>query len=177
MSDTQVRKYTFDSPPRSVGWSVTDATNTNAPANSVTTYGVGSGLVAVLAVSASPIILAMQPLFAPPAHQGDAWSQPDNTGVAKGVTDCYVTVFADGVDVGISCGLTASMVGGAYAPSLAAKGTVDSNGIYTANGGECWKVLAGTKERMLTTQLDLFMGIVGSGAGFVRIYQSSPHGA
>ena len=177
MSDAQVRKFQFVSPPRSGGWFVTDATNTNGPANSVTTYGVGSGLVAVLAVSSTPIILAMQPLFAPPAHQGDAWAQPDSTGVAKGVTDCYVTVHADGVDVGITFGLNASMVGGAYAPNLAAKGAVDGNGLYTANGGECWKVLAGTKERMLTTQLDLFMGIVGSGAGIVRIYQSSPHGA
>ena len=175
MTAPQVRKYQFDSPPRSVGWAVTDPTNTNPPANSTTTYAVGSGLVAVIAVSTTPIGLAMRPLYAPPANQADAWSQADSDGVGKGVVDCYVSIFAEGVDIGVTFGQTAAQVSVSYAPNLAAVGSV-SNGLYTPNGGECWRIPAGMQKRWLTQQLDLFMGIVGSGAGIVRIYQSSPHG-
>ena len=97
---------------------------------------------------------------------------------AGGVVGQFITIEADGADVGIVFGKAIADVTGGNAPSLTAVGTVDASGIYTDAAGICFRIPSG-QNISVRPQLktDLFLGFVGSAAGFLRIFQSSPPGS
>jgi hypothetical protein len=165
-----IRKYQYISAPRTQGLSITTSSGTS--------YGVGSGLVAVLNVTMAPQMVALQLLFAPPANAADAMAAPDASGLPPGCLGSYLSLEADGVDVGVVFGPTAASVQGSNSPSLAAAGTVNSLGVYKANGAECWRLygsVSPTRGFLLAPLVDAYMGFVGSAnSGFLRFYQSCP---
>jgi hypothetical protein len=148
------------------------------PPRAFVSGGGGQGQVAVLAVSATPIAIDLTRGFNP--------VYPPTTGlgsVAQGAkplitTRNYLTISADtGADVGVIFGPSVAAVSGGNAPVLATTGSLVSN-VYTGVAGTCWRIPAGTSQRFLCAQgVDNAVGIVGSGAGVVRIYQSSPDDA
>lgn len=84
-----------------------------------------------------------------------------------GAQQRYVTIFADGADLGVIFGATLASISGGNVPALATLGT-NVPGVCgrIPNGQErSYYVAAGT---------DVFVGIVGSAAGFARITPSSP---
>lgn len=171
MSDLQKNKFQYVSAPRSQGELVQN------PSPGVTTFGTGQGLVAVLPGSASPQVLSLVTLFSAPMSATNAWAQGQlPTGEPLGLNDAYVTFYADGVDFGMITGETFAIVSGSNAPSLAASGTLDGFGNYTAAGNECWRLPAGQMLRILLAPgIDKYLGFVAASAtGFLRIYQSSP---
>lgn len=88
----------------------------------------------------------------------------------------YLTIVSD-VDIGVVFGPTTASVTGGNAPVLATVGTL-SSGVYTGAAGTCFLVPAKTPQRFLPAPgVDNFLGVVGSGAGTCRIYQSSPDDA
>ncbi len=110
----------------------------------------------------------------PPPY--DASNQVQGGNTAPGLTNNYVTIFADGVDLGVIVGLTAASVSGTTgAPVLATVGSLSGSGTYQGATGTCYRIKSNTKERFLMQPTtDLFMGIVASATGTARIYQSSP---
>jgi hypothetical protein len=84
-----------------------------------------------------------------------------------GIVGCYVDFFADGTDVGVVFGSTSASVTTTNAPVFA------TTGVNTA--GVCWRIPAGAKATWyLQAGVDLFVGFVGAGSGFLRIARSSP---
>ena len=172
MSETrQGSKNHFNSPPMSQGvWTMN-------PAPGVQTYGTGAGLVCVLPGSTSVQFMALSTLFTPPFASTNAWSQgQDPDGNLIGCQDSYVSVYADGVDLGIVWGENSAQVTGAYSPSLTGAGTLDVNGNYTAQGTECWRIPAGMVARyLLSPKVNKYLAFVCSASsGYFRMYQSSP---
>lgn len=95
----------------------------------------------------------------------------------KSPTRNYLTVSADGVDLGVIFGPTAASVTGGNVPVIATVGTLAA-GVYTGAAGTCFKIPNGTSVRFLPQPgVDLFLGIVASGNGTCRLYQSSPDDA
>jgi hypothetical protein len=109
--------------------------------------------------------------------------------LGPGVEQDYITIEADGQDLGIVFGPTLASVTGANVPSLTAYGSVDGNGIYTGVSGTCFRLFASNAIRVIPCngptpaasalkpnvyQGDQFMGLVMGATGTVRIYQSSP---
>ena len=149
---------------------------TKNPAPGVQTYGTGAGLVCVLAGSTTPQYLSLSTLFTPPFASTNAWSQgQDSDGNLIGCQDSYVTLFADGVDLGIVWAEDISQIT-TPAPSLTAAGTLDTNGYYTAQGMECWRIPAGMFARyLLSPKVNKYLSFVCSASsGYFRMYQSSP---
>jgi hypothetical protein len=134
------------------------------------------GHVAVLAVSGTQEVLDLSTL-GDPAYDG---SNANTAQIPGGAINQYITLYADGADVGIIFGAAKADVTGANKPVLATTGTVDGNGVYSPAAGTCFVVKSGTYLRIFARGLsqasrpDRFMGIVGSGAGKLRIYQSNP---
>lgn len=128
------------------------------------------GQVAVLAVSTTAIAVDLTQGFAQAAVNGTTGSDP------KTPTRNCLTIQAD-VDIGIVFGANVAAVSGANAPVIANNGTLTTN-TYTGAAGTCWVVKANTPFR-ITTQPgpDNALGIVATGVGKVRIYQSSPDNA
>ena len=91
-----------------------------------------------------------------------------NTANSKpGFQGKYITLFADGADVGVIFGQTLASVTGANAPVLATTG-VDVAGV-------CWRIANGGKESyLIAAGYDVFIGFVGSAGGVLRIAASSP---
>lgn len=95
----------------------------------------------------------------------------------KSPTRNCITVYADGADLGVIFGTSNASVTGGNVPVLATVGTL-SGGTYTGAAGTCWRIPAGQSARfVLQFGVDLFMGVVASGAGTCRLYQSSPDDA
>jgi hypothetical protein len=95
-----------------------------------------------------------------------------------GVINNYVTLFADGCDLGIILGPTVASVADGAAPVLATKGSIGASGVYQSATGVCYRIPSGTKERLLLQPgIDLFLGVVASATGTLRLYQSSPDNA
>ena len=131
-----------------------------------------AGQVVVFAISIAPAVLSLSALTF-----GQVYTATSATASQiNGVVGNYLTVLSDAADSGIVLGPTLASVTGANAPVLATVGTVDVNGIYAGAAGTCHRIFAGALGLRFLPQpgQDLFMGIVGSGAGTVRIYQSSP---
>jgi hypothetical protein len=92
-----------------------------------------------------------------------------------GITNNYVTIFADGCDLGIVVGPSVAAVS---APVLATVGSIGASGSYVQATGACWRIPSGTERRfLLQPGLDQFLGVVGSVTGTLRLYQSSPDNA
>lgn len=82
----------------------------------------------------------------------------------KGNVARWVDITADGVDIGIVSGPTAASVTGANAPVLATNG----NGA----AGTCARIFAGQTQPFYVLPDDRFLGLVGTGAGQIRIWPS-----
>lgn len=142
-----------------------------------------AGRAANIAVSATPGFIDLTTLGKPATYnaQQAAAAQPN------GALGSYLTITADAADVGVIFGTASADVSGGNAPVLATVGTVPA-GVYTPAAGECFVIKSGQTARFLLRPLpvggsgttapitDQFMGFVGSGAGFMRLYQSSPAG-
>lgn len=89
----------------------------------------------------------------------------------------YVTIECD-VDLGVIFSSTLAGVTGANVPAIATVGTVDASGNYTPAVKTTFVIYAKQPTRILLQQgLDVFMGFVASGAGTMRLYQSSADNA
>lgn len=131
--------------------------------------GSGPGSVAVLATSATAIVVSV-------ASIGTVTTPNINSAatMTSGPMGQYLTVFADTTDIGLSFGQTAVLAG---TPALATVGTLTGT-TYTPAAGTCYRIPAGQYGRyLLRPGLDLFVAIVSTGAGLVRMYQSSPNGS
>jgi hypothetical protein len=146
------RKSDFQSPPR--------AYQADGP----------EGQAAALAVSTSAIAVDLTQGFSQAAYDGQRGADP------RSPSNNYLTIVAD-VDIGIIFGPTAASVSSGNAPAIATTGTLSSNA-YVGAAGTCFVVPADFAVRfLLQPALDKFVGIVGSGNGVVRLYQSSPSNA
>lgn len=86
----------------------------------------------------------------------------------------YVTIECD-VDLAIVFGATLASVTVGNVPVIATVGTVNGSGVYTPAAGTAFVLYAKQPRRfLLQNGTDLFMGFVASGAGTLRLYQSSP---
>jgi hypothetical protein len=167
------RQFFASTPPRSVSLSSGQAPYTP-------TANTGPGLIAVIATSTVAAALDLTQLFAPPYNSSQGSQQ------SPGLPGNMISIFADTTDVGLLFGPTLASVTGANVPALAAAGTVNASGIYTLSGKECWRIATGTLQRFLlgATQKkaadgtvfggDNFLGFVSTGAGLIRVFQSSP---
>lgn len=95
----------------------------------------------------------------------------------KSIVRNYLTIECD-VDLGVIFGATAALVSAAgTVPAIATVGTL-SGGVYTPSDKTCWVIYAKQPTRFLLQEgVDLFLGFVASGAGTMRLYQSSPDNA
>jgi hypothetical protein len=160
---SEVRQYSFISPPRAYG-----------PTGPV-------GQEVAFTVSSSARVLALQTTTFGLVY--DAGSCQNDTGLGappgmpQGLVGSYVTIFADGADLGIIVGQTLASVSGGAAPALAAVGTLSATGGYTGATGTCHRIPSGTSERYLTQiGQDNFLGVVASATGTCRVFQSSGYG-
>lgn len=129
------------------------------------------GQAAVLAVSAVAIAVDLTKGISQAAYNKTV----DGTDPTQVVRN-YMTLQPD-VDCGIIFGATIAAVSGTNAPVLATNGTLTGN-TYTGAAGTCYVLKANTTYRFLLQQgLDNAMGIVATGAGKIRFYQSSPDNA
>jgi len=148
------RKADFQSPPR--------AYHANGP----------EGQVAALAVSATAIAVDLTQGFSQGPYDGTkgGYRGPETP------TQNYLAIISD-VDVGVIFGPTLASISGGNAPAIATTGSLSSNA-YVGAAGTCFVIPAGTLMKfLLQPTLDKFVGIVGSEAGVVRLYQASPSDA
>jgi hypothetical protein len=180
MSERENNQAMYVSAPRSQGTNVITVANA--------TYNAGQGLVCVLPLLTTVQVVNLMALFAPPADARDVAAMPNSLGVANGVTDAFLTLYADMGDAGITFSPSLAVALGANAPQLTgptAVGSVSAAGIYTPGGAECWRLPAcggtntGQPMRIKLSAMtpgsgDQFMSFIGTGTGFLRFYQSSP---
>jgi hypothetical protein len=90
----------------------------------------------------------------------------------KSLTRNYVTIECD-VDLAVIFGRTAALVTGANVPLISQVGTL-TTGVYTPAAKTSWLIYSKQPTRFLLQEgSDLFLGFVASGAGTMRLYQSS----
>ncbi len=131
-------------------------------------YAAGSVQGQVLAVTVS----STASYFALAAGISQAASNRSTGDDPKSPTRNYLTIECD-VDLGIIFGSTAALVTGNNVPALATVGTLTS-GVYTPAAKTCFEVYAKQPIRLLLQDgVDLYLGFVASGAGTMRLYQSS----
>jgi hypothetical protein len=133
------------------------------------------GQCAVLAVSASAITIDLtQGISQATTNLSQAGQK------TKSPTQNCLTIEAD-VDIGIIFGRTSAAVSSGNAPVIANNGTL-SGATYVGTAGTCFIIKAASSGQqpirfLLQPGVDNFLGVVGSGAGKVRFYQSSPDDA
>jgi len=150
----QSRKHDFVNPPRNYG----------------PTGPVGQVLVATVSPTAQKINLQVV-VNPPPFSLANSLGGQKPPG-ATGVVNNYVTIYADGCDLGVVVGVDSDAVSGA---SLTAKGTISATGSYVGATGTVYRIPSGSKERFLMqVGQDNWLGVVGSVTGTIRLYQSSP---
>ncbi len=117
----------------------------------------------------------------PPYSSQGAGATPGSSSGAggPGVKGYYITIYADGTDIGIILGATAASVSGGGAPVMNQTGSVGGTGIYAGATGTCYRIPAGQERRYkLQVGLDNYLGFIGAGTpgvtGTIRIYQSTP---
>jgi len=151
------RKHDFVNPPRNYG----------------PTGPVGQVLVATVSPTAQ--YLNLQLVVNPPPFSLANSLQGQIRPNAPGLTENFITIYADGFDLGVVVGISADDVSGA---SLTAKGTITASGTYQGATGVVWRIPSGSQERFLMQPgQDKFLGVVGSVTGTIRLYQSSPDNA
>jgi hypothetical protein len=157
------RKHDFVSAPRAYG----PTGGTGAP-----------GQVVAATVSPSPQYINLQLLTNANRVYDASVDGLSNQVRNGGLTNNYITLFADGCDLGIIVGPSVASVASGAAPVLATVGSIGASGVYNAATGACYRIPSGTKERILLQPgLDLFLGVVASATGTLRLYQSSPDNA
>lgn len=127
------------------------------------------GQVMAVAVSAVPGIFSVATGIAQAPLNRQTADDP------KSLTRNYVTIECD-VDLAVIFGPTSASVsaGAANAPVIATVGTLSGGGVYTGVQGTAFVIYAKQPTRfLLQDQVDLFLGFVASGAGTMRLYQSS----
>lgn len=134
-----------------------------------------AGQVASFAVTTSAMVIDLASIGGPsPGNPENAKVNAQDPAV-QGVLNAYITIYADGADVGIIASDTFAKVSGGNAPSLAAAGTVNSGtGVYAPSTGECYRLVNGQSHDARPTAATRYLGIVGAAAGSVRISLSSP---
>lgn len=85
---------------------------------------------------------------------------------AYGLIGHYITIYADGADLGVLFGATQAAVTTTNAPVFA------TTGVNVA--GACMRIPAGQERCFKITESDRWLGVVGSAGGTARICQSSP---
>ena len=129
------------------------------------------GSVAPIAVSVAAGALNLSTTFVQAAGPS-SWGTQTN-----GLCGTRLILEADGADIGIACATNAADVTGANAPSLTAAGSLSTDGNYAYTPppvGGCFRIFAGTSiEFIPQVGIDVFLAFVGSGNGFLRIYQCS----
>ena len=133
------------------------------------------GQVAVLAVSAVAIAVDLSQGISQPAKNLSFSGQDPKTPTRNAIS------ISSDVDIGVIFGPSLAAVSGGNAPVIANNGTLTGN-TYTGAAGTCWVVKAANGNTdsvrfVLQPGLDVFMGVVATGAGKVRFYQSSPDDA
>ena len=89
----------------------------------------------------------------------------------------FVTIECD-VDLAVIFAATLAAVTTTGVPAIATVGTVNASGVYSPVIKTSWVIYAKQPTRiLLQDQVDLFMGFVASGAGTMRLYQSSADNA
>jgi len=150
-----------------------------APAPNANT---GPGLVAVIAITTAAASLNLETLFQSPTPNSYDSSQKTRAQVPFAAFTIEVDA---GADAGIITGPTQALVSGTNVPALTganSTGTVSGAGVYTVGGKECWRIVGGGAPQRFVAQFDPqnkigdnWLGYVGSAAGVMRIYQSSPN--
>lgn len=87
----------------------------------------------------------------------------------SGFVGCWIDIFADTFDIGIIAAATNAGVTGGNVPALATTGNAGTAGC-------CKRILAGSSQAFYVTPDRRFLGVVASGAGFVRISRSGRPG-
>lgn len=152
-----LRKANFYSPPRVNG---------------------ATGNVAAITVSAAAGSLDVRSLSCGPSATQGQYNAAQTQQGFQGAMDQYITIFADGADLYVVFGPSQASVTGGNAPVVATVGSVSGAGVYTDAAGTAWKIPNGQSLRVLPQlNQDAFMGFVASGAGTMRIFQSSPPNA
>lgn len=125
------------------------------------------GQVAALSVSTTAGAVSLLPGIAQAAVNRVTGDDP------KQVTRNFVTIECD-VDLGVIFGPTLASVTTTNVPVIATVGSLVAN-VYTGAAGTCFVLYAKQPLRILLQDsgMDIFMGFVASGAGIMRLYQSS----
>lgn len=132
----------------------------------------GPGQVSCFAISATAAVLDLTQGFSMGAPNLTVSGQSPKT-----PTRNYLTLIAD-ADVGVIFGPTLASVTGANVPAIATVGTVNASGVYSGVVKTAWVVKANSPARFLMQPgVDMFLGIVATGAATARVYQSSPDDA
>ena len=139
----------------------------------------GPGLVAVVPLTAVAIVLNLAALFQSPTPNLYDASQKTRGQILYAA---FTLAMDTGADCGLISGPTQALVSGANVPLLTSVGTVSGAGVYTVAGKECWRIVGGAPPQRFVAQFDPtnklgdnWLGLVGSAAGTLRIYQSSPN--
>ena len=155
----------------------------------------GQVVVAAVSASGSVVDLSLLTFSLPPnliAAQSSGLLGP-------GVTNDYITIEADGQDLGIIVGPTLASVTGGSKPVLTTYGALSATGTYQGAAGTCFRVPAGTSVRRIPLPPpanvpgtgngptgpnyqnpvfggDRYLGLCAPSGqtGIARIYQSSP---
>lgn len=134
--------------------------------------GTGQEIVFPVAPNTAGVInLTVVPVIQP--YNASASQTQERTGVVGH----YVTIYADGVDIGVIFGVSLASVSSGGAPVLSAYGVASATGGYTGATGTCHRIPAGNERRYLLQEgVDLYMGYVGASGptGAIRMYQSDP---
>jgi hypothetical protein len=143
----------------------------------------GPGLVAVIALTTTAIQINLAALFQSPTPNLYDASQKTRGQILFAAFTLLVD--AGGGDCGLISGPTQALVSGSNVPLLTgagSTGTVSGAGVYTVGGQECWRIAAGSGPQRFVAQFDPtnhigdnWLGLVGSAAAVLRIYQSSPN--
>jgi hypothetical protein len=108
--------------------------------------------------------------------------------VGPGVLKSYITIEADGQDLGLIVGPSIASVSGSAFPNLLQVGSFSATGTYSGATGTCYRVFAGDSIRIIPQpgpsngvptgvyQGDRYLGVAAPSGmtGTVRLYQSSP---
>ena len=128
------------------------------------------GQVMAARVSPTAQLIDLQLVVNPPLTNR---STTQTQGVTqKGVTENFITVYADGADLYIILSKDAAR---ASNPIGTAFGTLSGSGTYEGVTGTCWLVKNGTEFRFVPRYgQDRYMGVAASATGAIRMYMSNP---
>lgn len=123
---------------------------------------------AAITVSAAPAVIDLSTL-----PMGASKSAIPGQGYPTPVGS-YVTIQAEVADIYIVFGPSAASVTTTNAPVKATVGTVNASGAYAVVAGTAFRIPADQVVALLIEPASQFMGFVGSSAGTMRLYHSSP---